>query len=38
MKIKIARLDRDLTLTTDSMDFAIRVTSEDGLLVARPER
>ncbi len=30
-------LDRDLALTADSLDFAIRVSREDGILVARPE-
>ena len=30
-------MDRELALTADVMDFAIRATYEDGLLVARPE-
>lgn len=29
--------DREMALTIDSHDFAIRVEAEDGLLVARPE-
>ena len=30
--------DRDMAVTIDSHEFAIRVAQEDGLLVARPER
>mgnify|MGYP001183059240 CR=1 FL=1 len=32
------QMDRELALQIDSVPFAIRVTREDGLLVARPER
>jgi hypothetical protein len=31
-------MDREIALQIDSFPFAIRVTREDGLLVARPER
>ena len=31
-------MDREIALQIDSIPFAVRVTREDGLLVARPER
>jgi 2-phosphosulfolactate phosphatase len=31
-------MDREMALQINSVPFAIRVTREDGLLVARPER